>query len=592
MMFKKLSGVILVAIIGFSSLGLAKPTVTNETQPLNPGLASPSVLLENAKKGRIELRDVIFRISQNLSEFSELDQLTPYAKLIPEFRALSLKFKLEEIFPKMMEKFEESVHAASIKWLDPRSLSSELILFYSDFASFVSALRWLDTVEADLHLEKDNVKLKTTVLNLTKTKQFFSKRFTQKKDIDVALNRIISDIASKRLTKLSLTSDEVDFWLSYLQSASGFETYLNITNESVYSLKTEDTLIVELLLKRAHILNEHVKLRNDELPQFITRSIQEQIVEILIRSLTKEITISEQRIHESINNLSMAKMKSLAEQIASITKAPSPNFALQFESIVFELIKKLESHNMTSEVRVLTLYAQRTIAPIKINSATSEGIYNLKNSSGKIYKFTLIIARDQLAIASLTHPDGFIDRSFFHVSYDINTKSFVASNREPDQDPSQNDTITFSIENDGSITLKDLNTIPTQILKGKKATQFDDIKEAPLLRGTLSGIYSGTVYFNNSPTPSELLITESNNTITGQIRLFVKLDDGRTVVNRIDYLIGSTPESSIVKLTSGRLNSGTFNHLRLSYQDNQLTGFMLVGARNLKPIKVILKKKQ
>jgi hypothetical protein len=128
------------------------------------------------------------------------------------------------------------------------------------------------------------------------------------------------------------------------------------------------------------------------------------------------------------------------------------------------------------------------------------------------------------------------------------------------------------------------------VLSGYKVTSFDMEPEQILPKGSIYGTYKGLVYFDpNNPVPVDLVITELNQSLIGSLRMI----DPQTgnVTNRIDYPLGGLSTSSIIRLTSGRLISGAFNHLRLFYNaQGKISGYMIVGARYEKPVRVVLEK--
>jgi len=558
---------------------------------LKQALPPPSELLNQARQDSFGLRDAIFSIDRNLMEFTTLEELTPYAELIPEFRVLYKKYGLDAIYPKLLDRFEEAVHTAAIKWLDIKVLASKTVVFYSDFASFNSALKWLGVVDAELNIERDINKLKKGVQNLSIANEVFTKKFTQKKDVDITVRNIQSRVAAKQIANSEVTSSEIDFWLNYLKTETGIVAYVDASNDSLFALKPEEGALGKSLFKRNRKVTQVALSYQDEFASYVFSALYDQAIEILYRSLRFGWELEKNDIKDALNELPPVKLKQLSEKIQyGDIKKVAPEFAPYFEWLIIALINRLESSRLNLEARNLEQFLNKVLAPIKLSSAFGEGVYHLKDDQGKSYRFTLVLAKDSMLIASLSDNLSYVDRSFFSVAYDSNLKRFIATPRDPDQDPAQIGVIEFELLPQNALQLWDRNRVPELVLSGHKLASFDMEPEQILPKGSVHGSYKGLIYFDpDKPVLVDLVITELNQSLIGNLRMI----DSQTghVINRIDYPIGGSSTSSIIKLTSGRLVSGAFNHLRLFYRaQGKISGYMIVGARYEKPVLVELEK--
>lgn len=227
-----------------------------------------------------------------------------------------------------------------------------------------------------------------------------------------------------------------------------------------------------------------------------------------------------------------------------------------------------------------------------ISAQSIEGIYELAAYDSTPLRMSIVdTGSGQLVVGLISLSEngdlGSIDKSFFNIRLDTATGEYVASSRSVD--PKYQSTIIFKFPTPNEIELKDYSHSPAKIYYGKKAANLPSYTVRPIDPKNLVGTYKGLAYYSaENPSPVELILrVQEDGNLRGQLRA---LGPSGEVVAAIDYPITSSPNESFLRLTSQRLRSGAFNHLRLDADQNTLSGVLVVGARQATPVKIELSK--
>lgn len=551
-------------------------------------LEAPDVLILQAKESRSDLRRVIFKISQNLSEFKDINELDPYIKIFPEIKALAIDFDLESIFPKMIDKLGEDLHSTAIKWLDPRFVSTEDILIYNQLSSFLSALRWLENIEVYLINENELQLLTQSIITLENVRVLFSELHSKRREVDLTIRRVMSNVSSKALDLIGNENDKLDFWISFLVSAQGFQEIINRNSESLFSLKRSDSSNLSIWFNQIIKIKTRAQSLQKDLPYYILQSIDDQIIDLIIKSVEFEYNLNEDLLMKSILDLGPLKLKALSQNFVYNLKTPSSQFINQYEKLIGAIGAQLENLNMESDYRLFTDFTNKIAATLKIEYLKAEGIYSLLGNDHISYRATLIRSQENRTILVLGHANNTFDRSYFHILYDVKSKRFFGSHRDPDIDPQANYSVSFRFNNKNELIIDDYFKHQTTQIIGKKIHSFPRLNLGDRLNTNLTGVYSGELSFlKKSPLQVELVINQLQGQISGQLRFIEK----NKVTQSIELIIGSQSNENTIRLTSGRLVSGSIVHLRLFKNNNSLIGFFVAGARHSQSFNIQLTKK-
>lgn len=117
-------------------------------------------------------------------------------------------------------------------------------------------------------------------------------------------------------------------------------------------------------------------------------------------------------------------------------------------------------------------------------------------------------------------------------------------------------------------------------MKGNKVSEFTDYSANPSKKTAgISGIYTGKIKFLDSKAEVTvaLVVTEFEKYTLGRMSI---MTNGQ-VSSVIDYQIGNRAAEPMLLLSSGRMQSGNWNHVRGRVDGDTFRGTMIAGGRGI-----------
>ena len=290
-------------------------------------LPPPQDLVKQAEQGRIQLREVVFMIEKYIPEFTTLDDLNKYMRILPELQILSDKFKLDEIYPRAIPRIGEYMFSAAIKWLDVRFLPQEQLLFFARFANFDLAFRFSDSIESMLRPENNQSILMTATNNIEALRLQFIQTLPNSPGLDSNFRRILSDLAVKYISQPSgLTEEQIDFWIGKLSNSSGFSSAMDWLNNKIVVLKDKNKLDSHVYMSRLVTLQKRMLLFADELGTSIFSSLSDTVAELLFRMMTLSVTFNEGEFENALTLLMPRSVRTLTQNLMGQQAAPPADY--------------------------------------------------------------------------------------------------------------------------------------------------------------------------------------------------------------------------------------------------------------------------
>ena len=541
-------------------------------------LRSPQELLSRAAQNRIELRQVIFDLKKNLSEFVDLEQLTSYAALVEDLQPFAVELKLDEIYPNALEDLGAGFFAQAIKWLDPRSVPENIILFYFQWATFDYAFRFSELVEFLINQPFDPSK-RYQILKTVQQLQIASQnQFSAQPQLAMSFQRIVSDRAARALIEEGAASEQS--WLSMIQTASGFSILIDWLQAQVLDFDQDEPIDLASHLKLALNISQQINNSHFSLPEYLRASINLVKIDILMASLEFEVPLAEELLSETIDGLNSAELRGLGQNLSAREKIPSQNYFETFFLIYNLTLKHLHEARLFETERWLNLQLQRLAAPRMLSSQQGEGHYQLfePGENKPTWLFTLIKATDDRVYATLASQSGQVFKSFFYIGFDTRLKQFLASEREPDIDSRPNPSIRFFWDEQQRLQVIDQFGAQGFLhLSGNKVQEFSIYKPIENPPQFVPTRFEGTIEFLSGEKRSvALVIHQVNQQLLGRLTIMNARGQAQ---NFIEYQFGKLVSDQLVSLTSGLLLSRNLNHLRGRLEANQFRGVLIVGGR-------------
>lgn len=556
--------------------------LTAQAVPLN--LAEPDELLKQASQGRVELRDVILDMNQQISEMRDPKTFDKYFYILPELKKYADAFKLDDIYPKAVETLGLKMVAQGSRWLS---------IIRDDRARLEYYFRWMDenvigtfffNVEMETRNEPDPALLTKAADNLESIIPLIEKIAPLRNDLHQSFRQVLSAIAIKFL-RSSLPDEDLKFWIAKLVDVTGINQYLDLVQLDIFKISDSNRIIAHELNKRLGLVYDQIRRMIADPPVWLDNNIGDQQTEIILRMIRIEEKFYPGEFKLAISLLNIKQLQGLAGQWVDPQKLPSPNYSAHYLDLSRVLIDKLRKHNLINDAELLEKSVAQAAAPIYVSNLKAEGTYYLQDSKGKKWRFTIIEVKKGLIYAALMDEDQFIHKAFFYVGYNLITGQFTASAREADIDPTDVPIVQFNLDQDGNITLIDPYAMPdSRELKGKRVESYESYTSITTPNTVnLEGTYEGDIVFvDNYRYRMTLTITSVNKDSVGRLA-------GR--YGRLyDFNHGTAVDKPYVYLTTGRLPRTTWVQIRAYTRDGKLRGRAIIGGRGISPQEFVLEK--
>ncbi len=553
-------------------------------------LPPPQDLVKQAEQGRIQLREVVFMIEKYIPEFTTLDDLNKYMRILPELQILSDKFKLDEIYPRAIPRIGEYMFSAAIKWLDVRFLPQEQLLFFARFANFDLAFRFSDSIESMLRPENNQSILMTATNNIEALRLQFIQTLPNSPGLDSNFRRILSDLAVKYISQPSgLTEEQIDFWIGKLSNSSGFSSAMDWLNNKIVVLKDKNKLDSHVYMSRLVTLQKRMLLFADELGTSIFSSLSDTVAELLFRMMTLSVTFNEGEFENALTLLMPRSVRTLTQNLMGQQAAPPADYIQEYSRVARLIIAKLEELGFEQDVRDFTAYVQRILLPANAALFNIEGQYSVVEPNGKRWQFTIIQARKNVYFAAIGNEEHTTFKSYLNLTSDFVNGGFLASEREPDNSAIHNFTARFDIDDKGNIQIQDFQSFSTlRTFSGRKTSELPVYKMTPGQALITSGRFAGQIeYLDGDIINCTLDITVFPGYILGRLNIYYP--NGK-IKAFVDYGIGGKVIDNTYSLTTGQMFSLNWNHLRGALINDELRGVMIVGGKGVMTKEFVFKK--
>lgn len=550
----------------------------------NLQLAEPDVLLTQAAKGRVELRDVILDITQQISEMRDPQTFDKYFYILPELKQYAIKLKLDDIYPKAVETLGLKMVGQGIRWLSITAHDTAKISYYFQWADENVISTFFFNAEMEIRSETRPAVLVKAAENLEFILPLITKIAPQRNDLNQSFRQLLSKVAIKFL-RTKLTKQELEFWIAKLSDTTGINEYLDLMQQEIFTLNNTNKQLAHDLNERLVLISTQIHKTMTDPPIWLDNYVGEQQIELILRMIRLEEKFRPGEFALALSLLNIKQIQGLASQWVDPQKLPTANYAIEYLDLSKTLIQELKRNNLNNDAEQLEKAVAQAAAPIYVSNLKGEGTYFLYDSKGKKWRFTLAEVKKGLIYGALVDEDQFIHKAFFYVGYNLVSGQFTASAREPDLDPSDVPVVQFNLDQNGNITLIDPYAVPNnQILKGKRVESYEAYTTITS-PGTynLEGVYSGEFIFpENYRSQMMLNISGVNKDSVGRL-------NGK--YGRIyDFNHGTAIDKPYIYLTTGRLPRTTWVQFRGYFRDGKLRGKIIIGGRGISPEEFVLDK--
>lgn len=551
----------------------------------NLRLESPEALIQKAKVGRTELRDIILDIDLNLPEMRDRQTFESYFSLVPQLLDLSQASGLEELYPKIVAKLAEKMVGHGIRWLDLSQETVQVAVGYAQWMNADAFSRLYTSTEYSLPLVTTDERLKNLVINMEAIFPYLVQATQDQSYIQAGFTKLISDISVIFLKRPELSKSERLFWLGKIKNPSYFSDYIEFLTSELY--KIDQKSAVQLV----DIMDQFVVMRKTAfslgvVPNWVEQSIKSAQIDILVRHIRYESPLSVAVVQDVIASFNNKELREFMTQWMTIETIPSSNFASAYFDIYRATLNKASQASLSRDVETFEKWLSTIAAAVQVRAQKIEGHYKVQTKSGKKFGFTLAYARDNMVIASLGADSGAMYVTYYNVVYNAQENVFIASLRDADFDSPSNAAIRFSVKEDKTIVIENMYARQAEYAEfsGRLVNSFADLWETRKGQKSslaVDGTYKGTLQL---PTGKKwdvtVIITKFNGYTLGRLEA-ANAD--------LDFGIGTKSEDGVVILTTGRGNA-TWTQLRGFITEKGLEVQMVVGGRGVSPSASILKK--
>lgn len=547
------------------------PLTAEATLKLDP----PAELLTRASQGRIQCRQVVLDVLESLPEMRERSVFEPYFNILEDLDKVAQRLKLAEIYPGAIENLGARMAAHGARWLQLSMDEKKQVLRHHGWMSPETALSYQAQIELEAkELNKLDL-LKKLALTVEELVPLADRRWPERRDIRLGYRRILSEAAGRILRDTSLSETEQLAWIGRISDPGAIGTLLGELMKELLRLTPETKEQMGFISRQLIVIHERLARDPVLSPEWILGSVGDTTVELIIRSLAFERQITE--LPDLLKLLQLRHLQGLAQQWMGIRRLPSSAYAPHYLDLAKIMLEALRASPLRRESDDFSDFFKRIGAPILVKDEKMEGTYALTSPNGKKWRFSLAFAHQSLVYAALADVDGFVFKPFFNVSYDGETESFLASQREPDIDPTQNYTLRFRILKNGEIEVRDLLADPKQQhLRGRKIETYDDyFSDTSITDVQASGTYEGIVRFGTEYAERMTLVVT-----TFQFYSLARLSGPNGV--SLELNIGSPGNDGNLYLTTGKLQT-TWVQIRGQLRNGVFRGHSIKGGKGRSP---------
>lgn len=554
-------------------------------------LESPEELLIRAAANRQSLQDVLLDLQLNVWEMRDPATFDGYFFLLARLEPLAASMKLDEVYPGAIKATGLRMVAHGVRWLDFSQRELQDTSYYLRYADGDVISRLLAETELLVRSSSTPVfqreRLERIIAHLELTLNLCEKNFPLRRDLQISVRTLISTIAIEFLRRSDPADPEIERWIMNLRLPSAYAEYVQELHERTLRLGNSPDAATEIrrLARGLDLIGRRIESETFPLPSYIPSGWGDAVVELLLRATTAERISELPEFTALIHRLQARQLQGLASLWFSTEVLPDPRDARAVFSLSQILLGRLRSMSLTREADDFQKRVLRMAAPLEAQRIGLEGHYALRSKDGTHYEFTVVFTRDAVLYAALGTTNGAVNIGFFHVIFDYERGVFVASQREPDLDSSKNQSISFSVDARGRITLENHFALAGHAhLSGDRVATFPSRDSAGSLE-IAEGTWEGEMVFKSGGVWKTRLIVTN---VGGQ--LVARLSSDKGVQLNLSSTLSS--RSSRLRLTTGRLSQSSWVQLRGEIQGDRLHGVLISGSRGMTTNQFTLRRSQ
>lgn len=535
-------------------------------------LPEPDALLKRAAQDRSELLNVIIDLEFNIPEMRDPKVFDSYFAKMDALKELAVSSGLEEFYPQAVDKLALNMVANGMRWLDMTKESPQKIAYYLKWMNGDTLARFLGLVEYQISTNQDPVLLRRLSDNIELNMSLIVEKTLDLPYVQMGFKRLMSDAAVNLLKDESLSKSDLVFWISKIQMSSSFSEYLDYLNQQVYSIDEDNIRITHNFIYRFTLLSKQLSQMSEAAPNWLANSIGDSLVEITLRMIRFEEDFAAGEFESTLQLLGSRHLQGFSQQWMTQEKIPTQEYILQYLKASDLLVTRLQEKNMKKETTDFQKWMTRTAAPVMARKLDIEGQYQLKNSIGQIFYFTVALTKENSMVVALTNKNQSYYRTYFNVTYNLKKEAFVASQRDVDTAGTQNSPIEFTVTNGKMVVYDAFIRNEFQIMEGPRKQKFSNVwgkanKNAPMV----DGAYEGTMALpTGTKMDVSLKITTFNGYSIGRI-------DSKLI--SVELNIGTDGDNGVLIMTSGNVDRGSWFQLRGNVTTDGFTGNVIIGGR-------------
>ncbi len=560
----------------FSNLAFAK---------LN--LDTPEHLLQKASTDRQQLRDVVLSIDEQLPEMRDLKTFESYFLILDQLQLDSDRLGLDDLFPGAVLSVGTKMVSFGIKWVDLSVMTQDKLSYY---------IKWMD-VECLANLlgysayyskqMTDPVLLKNLSSNVDFIIQNTALILKNRYDVQIGFRDLSSAIAIKFLMNANLTDEEISYWANKIYTSQGLSLYLDQTQAKIFSLNSDNKKFIHPLFSYLQLAYQISDRLIDSPLSYLRDHICDLSVELIKKSFEQTELLTSDEIKSTVSNLSARHLQSLTNLLTTMTEPVIYKNSSAVVAVSSLLVTALNDKNLMTEANGLNLFLSRISAALTVDRLQGEGTYEFRDQTNQLWKLSIIKTHPFELIAALSNENWNLYQSYYSVKYSLAEDLFTASNSLSDADGSNMlSVITFKMLPDHSLILTDVFA-STQLkeIKGNLTQALKSLNYSPKLNIRRNDVYEGDFIFGSDQKPTHVEMTVQSDGINATARI---RDEYGLIY---DFMTGSFNENKEFNLTSGRLKSTSWAHIRGTIDENQLTATLMVGGKGFISNTFTLKRK-
>jgi hypothetical protein len=541
-------------------------------------LDPPQTLLKRAESGRTEAREVILDLQQNISEFVDPHTFDAYFYILDDLERIADEKKVNEVYPNAVKSLGAQMASNGIRWLSASQDSIERILYYHRWMNVEIASSFLANVEME---EKTLApgQVKQFAENLDQLIPYIDRTFPQASALRLGYRTVLSERAARTLGREDLSEEERLFWLTKLSTSSGFSSAYNYIQDDVLHLTADKRQKLHTYVHRFLTLSARLRADGESQPFWLVNLNGDTAQIIAMRAVFLMEPLSDQEFQGLLDSMQANDLQALTTQW--MARLPKEAYLNEFLRLTRHLVNELKERELSKETNEMSRFYVRISAPTRAREKLLEGTYALKSQNGKEWVFTAAFARGTEVFVALSDKMGFVNKSYFFLTYVEADDTFIASERERGEDPFRNWAVKFKMNKDGTITVTDLAAPKgEQFLKGKKVESYPNyFTESQAEPINPAGRYEGEILGKKMT----LEVTAYNGLTTAQMY------DEQNHLN-FDLNVGTFATDSVLYLTTGMANRATWIQLRGAIKKGAYRGRMIKGGQGLLGKEFVLKK--